>query len=166
MFDKDEFIVYGRNGVCLVEDIKPMDIDGIGSERLYYVLRPVNSQGSTIFTPVDNQKVPMRKIITKEEALDLIEKIPEIGVLKISNEKMCEEQYKAAMQSCDCSDMVRVLKTIYLKKQKRIAAGKKITSTDEKYFHMAENSLCTELSVLIDVPKEKMEEYITKKLEV
>lgn len=165
MFEKGELIVYGRNGVCLVEDITPMNMDGIDSERLYYVLRPLNSQGSTIFTPIDNKKVPMRKIITKKEALELIEHIPEIDVLTISNEKLCEEQYKAALQTCECAEMVRVLKTIYLKKQKRIAAGKKMTSTDEKYFHMAENCLYTELSVLIDIPKDKMEEYITAKLE-
>ena len=40
-----------------------------------------------------------------------------------------------------------------------------MTSTDEKYFHMAENCLYTELSVLIDIPKDKVEEYITAKLE-
>ncbi len=165
MFQKGEYIVYGRNGVCSIEDIKPMNLDGDAPDRLYYVLHPVNVNGSTIFTPVDNQKVLMRKIITKEEALRLIEQIPEIEALKISNEKLCEEQYKAAIQTGECTELVRVLKTIYRKKKKRIAAGKKITSTDEKYFHMAENSLYTELSVLIDVPKEKMEEYITEKLE-
>lgn len=165
MFQKGEYIVYGKNGVCQIEDISSMNLDEDHPDRLYYVLRPVNVNGSTIFTPVDNKKVLMRKIMTKEEAMKLIEKIPEIEVLKISNEKLCEEQYKAAMQTGECVEMVRVLKTIYLKKQKRIAAGKKITSTDEKYFHMAENSLYTELSVLIGVPKEKMETYIEKKLE-
>ena len=165
MFEKGEFIVYGRNGVCSVEDVKPMNLDGVDSERLYYVLRPVNSQGSTIFTPIDNKKVPMRRIISREEAVTLIDRIPEIEALKIPNEKLCEEQYKAAMQTCDCADLVKVLKTIYLKKQKRTAVGKKITSTDEKYFHMAENNLYTELSILIDVPKAQMEEYIASKLE-
>lgn len=165
MFEKGEFIVYGKNGVCQVEDIKAMSLDDVDSERLYYVLHPVNSHGSTIFTPVDNKKVTMRNIISKEEAMALIEQIPQIDVLTITNEKLCEEQYKEAIKTCDCAQMVRVLKTIYLKKQKRIAVGKKITSVDEKYFHMVENSLYTELSILIDVPKEKMEEYITEKLE-
>lgn len=165
MFQKGEYIIYGRNGVCLIEDIRLMNLDGDDPDRRYYVLRPVNVNGNTIFTPVDNKKVLMRRIMTKEEAMKLINQIPEIEVLKISNEKLCEEQYKAAMQTGECTEMVRVLKTIYLKKQKRIAAGKKITATDEKYFHMAENCLYTELSVLIDVPKEKMEEYITGKLE-
>jgi CarD family transcriptional regulator len=165
MFDKGEFIVYGRNGVCLVEDIKPMSMDAAEPERLYYVLHPVNTHGSTIFTPVDNTKVLMRKLLSKEEAVSLIDQIPEIDVLKIPNEKTCEEQYKAAMQTGKCSDMVKLLKTIYQKNQKRLAAGKRITSVDEKYFHMVQDNLYTELSILIDVPKDKVEEYITAKLE-
>jgi len=165
MFEKNNYVVYGKNGVCQIMDIKPMDLEGISPERLYYVLHPVNSRGSTIFTPVDNERVSMRPIISREEAEKLIDDIPGIETLTIANERLCEDQYKAAMRTGSCEDMVRILKTIYKKKLKRQQIGKKITSVDEKYFHMAENILYTELSILIDVPKEKMEEYIIAKLE-
>jgi len=165
MFEKNAYIVYGKNGVCQIMDIKPMDVEGASPERLYYVLHPLNSHGSTIFTPIDNQRVPMRPILSQEEAQQLIDEIPYIHALNIPNEKTCEEQYKAAMQTGRCEDMVSIIKTIYQKKQKRQQIGKKITSVDEKYFHMAENCLYTELSILINVPKDKMEEYLMEKLE-
>lgn len=35
---------------------------------------------------------------------------------------------------------------------------------DRKYFKMAEDNLYGELSVSLEIPKEKMEEYITEKV--
>ena len=38
--------------------------------------------------------------------------------------------------------------------------AKKVTSSDEKYLHLAEESLYGELSVVMGIPKDEMEEYI------
>ena len=65
MFEKGEYIIYGSNGVCEVQDY--MNAAGETDNRTYYVLAPMRSKGSTIFSPVDNQKVLMRKVMTKEE---------------------------------------------------------------------------------------------------
>lgn len=70
MFEKGEYIIYGSNGVCEVQDY--MNAAGEGDNRIYYVLAPMRSKGSTIFSPVDNQKVFMRKVMTKEEARELL----------------------------------------------------------------------------------------------
>ena len=53
-----------------------------------------------------------------------------------------------------------MIKTLYIRKQSRLAAGKKVTSSDEKYLHLAEESLYGELSVVMGIPKDEMEEYI------
>ena len=47
--------------------------------------------GWTIYVPVDVASTKMRKVITKEEAEQLIEKIPTIQPIEISNEKFLEE---------------------------------------------------------------------------
>ena len=60
MFEKGEYIIYGSNGVCEVQDY--MNAAGETDNRTYYVLAPMRSKGSTIFSPVDNQKVLMRKL--------------------------------------------------------------------------------------------------------
>ena len=166
MFKAGDFVVYGSNGVCRVQKVGTLDSPGVPKDRLYYTLIPCYIKGSTIFTPVDNQKVIIRLVLTREEALQLIDEISGIDMLWIGDEKKRELQYKEAFRSCDCRELVKIIKTIYLRKQSRIAEGKKVTTQDEKYFHMAENGLYTELSVLIGVPKEEMEAYITKKLGV
>ena len=53
MFEKGEYIIYGNNGVCEVQDY--MQADEPDNHRIYYVLAPIRSKGSTIFSPVDNQ---------------------------------------------------------------------------------------------------------------
>lgn len=56
MFDVGDYIVYGNNGVCLVEKVGPLESSVMSKEKIYYTLSPCYMQGSTIFTPADNQK--------------------------------------------------------------------------------------------------------------
>ena len=102
----------------------------------------------------------MRQVLTKKEADELIGKIKEIDILWVNDEKNREQIYKEAIGTCDCEEWVRMIKTLYIRKQSRLAAGKKVTSSDEKYLHLAEESLYGELSVVMGIPKDEMEEYI------
>ncbi len=164
MFEKGEYIVYGASGVCLVEDITTMDMVGVPRDRLYYVLAPMSQKGGRIFTPVDNQKTLMRRVMTREEATRLIDEMPKIEGLWITNEKAREERYRECLKTCDSRDWIRIIKTLYLRRLERTAQGKKITSTDEKYLRMAEDYLYSELQIPLGIPKEEMEKYITEKL--
>ena len=164
MFCKGEYVIYGISGVCQVEDVTTMDMKGVPSDRLYYVLTPASQKGGRIFTPVDSEKTPMRRILTKEEATHLIDKIPEIEELWITNEKLREDKYKECMRSGDCREWIRIIKTLYLRKQQRNAQGKKVTATDERYLHMAEDYLYSELEIPLEIPKDQMVQYISERI--
>ena len=73
MFTVGDYIVYGTDGICIVKDISQIDIPGAPSGRTYYLLSPVGARESKIYSPVDNTKVTMRRIISKEEAAKLSE---------------------------------------------------------------------------------------------
>ena len=88
MFEKGEYIIYGSNGVCEVQDY--MSAAGESDNRTYYVLAPMRSRGSTIFSPVDNQKVLMRKVMTKEEAREFLRDIPEYEDMEIRESRTQE----------------------------------------------------------------------------
>jgi len=165
MFERGEYIVYGTSGVCRVENITTMKLDGVSAERLYYELVPVGKAGGRIFTPVDSGKTPMRRIMNREEVARLIAQIPEIQTLWVANEKQREENYKACMRTCDCREWVRIIKTLYQRKQERTAQGKKVTATDERYLRMAKECLYSELEIPLGIPKEELEGYITQQIE-
>ena len=89
-------------------------MEGVPKDRLYYVLRPENGTGGTIFTPVENSKVALRRIMTKEEVEELLGDMSRMETLDIPNEKLRETCYKECMKSCDSRNLVRMIKTIYL----------------------------------------------------
>lgn len=164
MFETGDYVVYGHNGICQVMGVTTMDMPGISKERLYYILCPEGQKEGKIFTPVDNDKMVLRKVMKQEDAEKLIAEIPSIEILEVMDEKRREEQYKECIKSCECRELIRIIKTIYLRKQERLSQGKKVTAVDERYLKMAEDNLYSELSILLGVPKNKMVEYISSKL--
>ena len=165
MFEIGEYVVYGIKGVCRIEDITHIDISGADKNRLYYVLSPLEDANGKIYAPTDNQKITMRKVITKEEANQLIRELPEIELLWISDDKQREAKYKEVMRTCDYRSWVSIVKTLYLRKKERTAQGKKVTSLDERYMRAAENELYSELSLTLGIPRDQMEGYIKEKLQ-
>ena len=164
MFQAGQFIFYGSKGVCEVMDITTMHREGIPEDRLYYVLRPVNTQGGKVFTPVDNEKIVMRNLISKQEAEELIVSIPAIALLEVPSEKLREQTYKDCMRTWDCREYMRIIKTLRYRKRHRLANGKKVTATDERYLKAAEEALFTEFSVQLEVPRENIPDYIEERI--
>ena len=120
MFKTGDYVIYGQNGICQVMDITTMNMDGVPKDRLYYVLRPDGQTEGKIFTPVDNSKLVIRRIMTRDEVQELIRMIPEIEVLDIADDRMREEKYKECLRSCESREMVRVIKTIHKRKKARM----------------------------------------------
>lgn len=164
MFKPGEYIHHESNGLCRVEEITKLDISGADKDRWYYRLLPLEGLGGVVFTPVDNQKVQMRRAMTEQEAKELIDSIPEVPELWIAEEKQREQKFKQALKSTDCKCWIQIIKTLYLRKQSRIAQGRKITAMDEKYLKSAENRLYAELAIALGREKKDMEAYITKRI--
>lgn len=165
MFIKGEYVVSGSKGVCVVENVTTLDISGVDKEREYYILKPVYMAGSTIYVPVDTAEESMRKVLNREEIRQLICLIPEIQPISTTNDKLLEQEYRSCLKANRCEDVIRVIKTIYLRKQKRLAAGRKVTAVDTKYFRMAEENLYGELAVSLDMSRADVEQYITEELD-
>jgi CarD family transcriptional regulator len=160
MFAIGEYVVYGSNGICVVKDIAPIDIPGMASDKMYYYLCPVGLKESKIYSPVDNPKVVMRKVITREEAQELMEEFSDIPRLPEVGDRQLELQYKEVLASCDVKKLVSLIKTIMVKRDRRISMGKKITSTDERYLKKAGDSLYSELAYALDKDRNEVEQYV------
>lgn len=91
--------------------------------------------------------------------------MPDIDEKDIQNEKMREQEYKEAILSGSNKKIAAILKLIYIRKQERAEQGKKLSSTDERYFKLAEYMLFSELSFVLNVPREHMEQYIADMIE-
>lgn len=164
MYQKGEFIIYGSKGVCEITDISTINISGIKKDRLYYILCPMNDRDGKVFTPVDSEKTVMRRILTSEEAKELIADIPDIENLWVSDERQREQNYRQAIGSCDCRELIKVIKTLWIRNQQRLSQGKKVTAMDKKYFKIAEDNLYAELALSLQIPQDQVRDYITEKV--
>ncbi|MBQ9928429.1 MAG: CarD family transcriptional regulator [Lachnospiraceae bacterium] len=160
MFATGDYVINGNNGICLVSDITTLDISGVDKNRKYYLLKPVFASGSTVYVPVDTAEKTMRKAVSREEALTVIAAIPDIPLIPVADEKTLERTYKEYIRQNSCEGWIKLIKTIYLRKEKRIMKGCKVTAVDSKYFKQAEDYLYGEFSVALDMTKDEVRTYI------
>lgn len=164
MYKIGDLIIYGSHGVCKVEAVDTPDIFGIDKNRLYYTLCPLYNNGK-IFTPIDTT-VFMRPVITNAEAQHLISHIPSIreNINDTYNIKLMEGYYKESLQTHNCSDLVKLIKTIYAKEKIVVGQGKKLGQIDIRFMRKAEDLLYGEFAAALDIPKESVKSYIEEKV--
>lgn len=160
MFEAGDFVVYGNKGVCQIIKVGPVDIPGVSKEKLYYTMTQVYLKGSTIFTPVDSDKIVMRKILTKKEADELINNMQSMELDWSKDDKEREKEYTEALRTGDSRTLFKMIIALYRRKEKRMADGKKATSTDERFFRAAEDILYGELAIPLGISKEEVRDYI------
>ncbi len=162
MFEKGNFVVNANNGICEITDIVTMNMSG--SNKKYYLLVPVDEKTAKVYIPVDLAEQRIRLAMTENEALDFIKDIKDIDEAYLENEKEREKTYKEAISSRDPKRLVGIIKTLYLRKQERLGAGKKNTAVDERYFKLAENHLHSELAFALKIEKSEVAQLITSHL--
>ncbi len=166
MFEIGEHIVYGTSGICRVEEICSSPYDK-NDTRTFYLLIPVhNPMGATIYTPVDNDRVPMRRLMTPEEIDALIGAIPEIGLLQVPAEKQRREIYRSTVYALRPEGYVSVMKTVKRRREELTAARKHFPVSDMEYGRLARHLLYSEFAHVLGMSEDSIEGYIADKLGV
>ncbi|MBE5923365.1 MAG: CarD family transcriptional regulator [Lachnospiraceae bacterium] len=164
MFKIGDYVVYGMSGVCKVEQIGPMEMSGIDSDKEYYTLSPLYTKGSRVFTPVDNKKVVMRSVISKQDACNLIDDFKDFEEIVVTDDKKRELAYKEAIKTCDCKELIRIINTVTKRKEERLALGKKMSACDERYLKQAKDCLFGEFAVSLKISKDEVEDFILHRM--
>lgn len=165
MFEMGTMLVHPTYGVCEVVHIGKIDMKNVKDDRLYYTLVPLYDSKSKLFIPTDSGSSGLRPVMTKESALELVASLPAMEPIAVQNEKEREKVFKDMIRNGNCEDISRIIKTLYLRKKARLAAGKKAVSLDEKYLFMAREQLYGELAVSLGIEKNGVEEYIAQSIE-
>lgn len=145
-----DYIVYRKETCKIIE-----------KEDGYYKLVPVNDTSIKYKVPVDSNF--LKKVITKEEIDRLLLEIPEINTIDLG-EKQIEQEYKELMKSGTHEDLVKIIKTSYLRNQIRILNNKRISEIDDEYFRRAEKYLYEEIGIVLNLSFENTKKYIINKL--
>ena len=163
MYRVGDMVMYGSTGVCRVQRIGALDGSPQDNTQ-YYMPAPVFDT-EIIYTPVDTRAF-MRPILTKEQAEALIARIPDIpeDVCTGCDIRLLSERYRACLRTHDNDDLIRLIKSVYLKNERAIHAGRHMGQIDQQYMKRAEKLLYGELAVALDMPFEQVQPYIKKRI--
>ncbi len=160
MFKVDDYIIYGGSGVCKIVDICPSPLKSGDKEKLYYKLKQIYEGKSIIYTPIDNHKIMMRKVISEQETNELIDHINIIESTFFDDNRSREEECKAAIHTHDCKELMKVCRGLHLIKEKQLEDGKKLSSMDNRYLKATKELLLGEFSISLNKSKEQVEQLI------
>ena len=166
MFQINDVIIYGTQGVCRITEIEEKNVGGV--KKNYYVLKPVQDNGSTIYAPTNNDAVlkKMRKLLSADEINHLIDSMPKEETYWISNENERREYFKQVIAGGDHLELIKMIKAIYLHKNERQASGKRLHATDERFFKDAEQILYNEFQYVLQLEnKAELLTYILSRVE-
>ena len=165
-FQRGEYVVYSNAGVCLVEDVKHMKFSAQEKERIYYILQPVGNAASTLYIPLDNEKLnaKLRKVLSKAEIDHILEEIREKKFDWEKDKKKRSEDFRKILKEKEQQEMLLMVSCIYMKKQELLSNGKKMNSTDEEILKEAEHYIEEEFAVALSIPTDEVGIYIQDKL--
>ena len=164
MYQIGEKIVYGSNGICMIEEIKMIEVPRTGEEKAYYIIKPM-FQECRISVPVDT-KMFMRPMISAEEANALLDSLPSVEAKPYYNTalRQLQDYYEKQIATHSCADLVAMLVALYRKREEMLSQKRKFGAIDERYMKRAEDLLFGELSVVLDMTKADVRGIVNEKL--
>jgi CarD family transcriptional regulator len=158
LFKVGEYVVYRRD-VC-----KLIGINHNNSNDCYYILIPVLDNSLKIEVPISNKNGSLRPLINKERVNEIIKKIPDVEVLNCDDSRLIESEYKTLINSGELIDLVKIIKTTYLRNKEKVDKKRKTNDMDNTYFNLAEKYLYQEFSIVLDMSYDDTKRYIIEKV--
>jgi CarD family transcriptional regulator len=157
MYNIGDAVMYGAYGICKISSIEKRDFTGETKE--YYVLKHIISDKNTFYVPTDNEDI-LKSVCSKAEVDALIAHMNAEGLIWIENDNSRKEEYSRIIRYGDKKEMIRLIKTLYLRRKELLADKKKLRSSDEQYLSIAENMLFEEFAYALDIDRSAVVDYI------
>lgn len=154
MFNIGELTIYSALGICRIEDICEKTFNG--ETKSYYVLHPLQNPTLTINAPVGSDKLRMYKMMSKEEAQEILESFAEPGIEWIDKVNGRDHEYTKIINSGDRKEIAKVGNTLIRKKLELQAIGKKQNEYDRKLLAQIESVLFVEMALTLEVDLNQM----------
>lgn len=157
MFQINDYVLY-QEQVCQIKEQKKNEFTGLDC----YILVPLTDASLRLNVPVDNPNI--KTLMSEEEIKLLIHLMPRVPVIDV-DDKMLENEYKKLYHSGNKEDLIRIIKTTYMRNQERLSNNKKISEKDNRYFLMAENLLYEEIAAVLHISSQEAKEYVLSHVE-
>ena len=163
-------IVVFKHNVCRIESKR----EKYFNDKDYWQLTALFENSLTLYVDCEKATLPiMRPVMSKQEALDLIDSIPASdpnaitkGAAQASSitTREAKETYEAYLKSLSPKDLVPIIKTCHARSVAREESGHNPTAVDKKYLDLAEGLLCDELSISLDIPRDDVHDFMLERI--
>lgn len=163
IFNIGDHVVYCSREICKIDSKVKKCFNGI-DENEYFKLIPISTKNSSYYIPCDNCDSKIRRLLTKDEILSLIDEMPS------AEENWCDDKnerknlFNSVLKSDDYHQIINMMHTLYLKRESQRQKGKKLLAADERIMHDAEMIVYREFAFVLGILEEKVEDFINSRL--
>ena len=151
MYQPGEYVVYGDNGLCLVEQVGVPSFNEGKQYTLYYFLRAEDDK-SRIYVPTDTQ-MPLRPPMTAQEAERFLAQLPglDVALPERRDRKTVLAHYQQLLRPHTAQALAQVAKSIRFQHRN---SRKRMSGAEETFLRRAERQLTGELAKVLQISNE------------
>jgi len=166
-FAVNDYVIYGKSGLCFVKEIKKMRMAN-GPLSEYYVLNSATGNAVTIYVPLDNKNLmaKMRRPLTKNEIDEILSSSKGEKITWIDNNNERADRFKEITDGDNYRDWLLLASCLHMKKKEKLASNKHLSARDENTLRLLEKLIEEEFCFSLNLERNQISEYIQKKLEI
>ena len=157
-----EKVVHINGGVFIVKEEKIMNY-GFGDIN-YLILKPYYTDDSNktlvVYVPEDKKDELIRKIMSREEALQIIENLKKIEPIWYQDLKIRKEKFGELVKSRNINDICVVVKSLYVKQLELQENNKSLNLLDYDYLNKLKKGIEEELAISLNMSINEINDYI------
>lgn len=159
-----ETVVYRKQGVYVITDIKEQDIGNV--QKDYYVLSSVYDKNSTVYVPVDSEALTaqIERVLSRDEINAIIDESTGYDVVWIENNAERALRFDEIVKSCDLAGILSVLKMYILQKENSDKKTYRTFARDERIFSAAMKAVTEAFAYPLGLEKTEVISYITERV--
>ena len=164
-FRKDDYVVYGKTGVCQVVKRERISF-GTSDNGEYYVLAPMSDCRSLIYVPCDNADLMsrLRPLLNKLQIDEILQEVPERELCWIEDKNERASYFRSLIAEGDRRQLVRIIRCLYKRKQEKMIVGKKLSTGDEAMLQDCVRMVEEEFSISLGISRDEVGAYIHNRL--
>ena len=165
MFQVGDRVIYGTEGVCRIERIESLRVGGHAAP--YYVLSPIYREGATVYVPLNNERLTerMKRVLSPQELEALLAAAVRNEPLWLDDPNERKHLYSVVLLGGDRQELLRLVQTLYRRREKLTALGKHLRAADEQALRDAERMVNGEFALVLNIPRHDVPAYIRARLE-
>lgn len=163
MYQKNDHVNYGVHGICRIDDIRKMSLNPTAGEQLYYILKPVSQESSTIYIPVTNEKLVerMRPVLSKEQIDEIICSVKDQKMEWIDDRKKRLAQFQEILSKRDERELLLLASCLYMKSE---TSEKGLSNGEREMLKKVENIITHEFAFSLNLSNGSIAGYIREQL--